>query len=66
MMDELPKLLVDSYYSLDSDKIKLLGNKKYIEKIIPEMTEYNLTKYSKNKNLNIEVEDNGEIFNYNN
>lgn len=56
-MDELPKLLVDSYYSLDSDKIKLLGNKKYIEKIIPEMTEYNLTKYSKNKNLNIEVEE---------
>ena len=36
-MDELPKLLVDSYYSLDSDKIKLLGNKKYIEKIIPEI-----------------------------
>ena len=41
-MDELPKFLVDSYYSLDSDKIKLLGYKKYIDKIIPEMTEYNL------------------------
>lgn len=56
-IDELPKFLVDAYYSLNSNKIKLLGNKKYIDKIIPEMTEYNLTKYSKNKNLNIEVEE---------